>query len=141
MGTYASQDSRKGKLFHDDLKGFLVLSLFDHLDIALDVQSGRACQAAGGFILLFNGISAGDSLGVLFICGPAGGQTPVEFVGKFDGTDFGAIAAAGAFGKVDKTGVLLDGSGKATFFPLEINQFRIGDQFNIQMPADLDQFG
>jgi hypothetical protein len=77
----------------------------------------------------------------LFIGGLAQGQAPVEFVGKFDRTDFGAIAAAGAFGKVDKTGVLLDGSGKATLFTLEINQFRIGDQFDVQMPADLDQFG
>ena len=123
------------------MKGFLIFSLFDHLDITLDVQSGRACQAARGFILLFNGKSAGDGLGVLFIGGFAEGQTPVELVGEFNGTDFGAIAAAGAFGKVDKTGILLDGSGKATLFTLEINQFRIGDQFNVQMPADLDQFG
>jgi len=111
------------------------------LDIALDVQSGRACQAAGGFILLFNGKGAGDGLGVLFEGGFADGQAPVEFVGKFDGADLGAIAAAGAFGKVDEPRVLLDGGGKATFFSLEINKFRIGDQFDVQMPADLDQFG
>jgi len=36
---------------------------------------------------------------------------------------------------------LLDGSGKATLFTLEMNQFRIGDQFDVQVPADLDQFG
>jgi len=77
----------------------------------------------------------------LFIGGFADGQTPVEFVGKFDGADLGAITAAGAFGKVYKTRVLLDGGGKATLFTLEINQFRIGDQFDVQMPADLDQFG
>ena len=141
MRAYASQHPWERKLFHDDFQGLLILSLFDHLDIALDVQSGRARQAAGGVILLFNGIGAGDGLGILFIGGPAGGQTPVEFVGKFDGADLGAIATAGAFGKVDKTGVLLDGSGKATLFALEVNQFRIGDQFNVQMPADLDQFG
>ena len=141
MRTDASQHPWKRKFFHDDFQRFLILALFDHLDVALDVESGRACQAAGGFILFFNGIGAGNGLGILFVGGPAGGQTPVELVGKFDGADFGAIAAAGAFGKIDETGVLLYGCGKTSLLALEINQFRVGDQFDVQMPADLDQLG
>ena len=30
---------------------------------------------------------------------------------------------------------------KIARFPFQIDEFRIGEQFNVEMPADLDQFG
>ena len=34
----------------------------------------------------------------------------------------------------------MDGCRKITGFPFQIDQFRVGEQFDVEMPADLDQF-
>ena len=58
-----------------------------------------------------------------------------------DRTGFDATAAPGAAVQIDASGTLLDFHFKIACGPLHRFQIRIGDQFNVQMPADLDQFG
>jgi len=52
-----------------------------------------------------------------------------------------AAAAPGAAGHINASRTLLDFHFKIARGPFHRFQIRIGDQFNIQMPADLDQFG
>jgi hypothetical protein len=51
-----------------------------------------------------------------------------------------ATATSGATGHIDASGALLDFHFKIARRPFHRFQIRIGDQFNVQMPADLDQF-
>ena len=52
-----------------------------------------------------------------------------------------ATAAPGAAGHINASGALFDFHFKIARRPFHRFQIRIGDQFNVQMPADLDQFG
>ena len=52
-----------------------------------------------------------------------------------------ATAASGAAVHVNTSRAFLDFHFKISRGPFHRFQIRIGDQFNIQMPADLDQFG
>jgi hypothetical protein len=101
----------------------------------------RAGRLARGRTALANAESSGDRLGVLFENGFAFGQALVVFIGQGDGANLDALAATGAFRQIDEAGLLVDGSAKVSRIPFEIQKFGIGEQFDIQMPADLDQFG
>jgi hypothetical protein len=52
-----------------------------------------------------------------------------------------AVPAAGAGGRVDVTRATGDGGGKITGLALDALDLTVGDDIDIQMPADLDQFG
>jgi hypothetical protein len=69
------------------------------------------------------------------------GKAFVVFIGQGDGADLGAFATAGAFCQIHKTGLLQDAGGKIARIAFKIQKFRVGKQFDVQMPADLDQFG
>jgi hypothetical protein len=101
----------------------------------------RAGYLARGRAALANTEGPGDRLRILLENGLAFGQALVVFIGQGDGADLDALAATGAFLQIDETGLLVDGSGKVSRVPFEIQKFSIGEQFDIQMPADLDQFG
>jgi hypothetical protein len=77
----------------------------------------------------------------LLECGFFTGKTFVVFIGKGDGTDLGALPAAGAFGYVDVARPLADLGLETPLFPLEFQKIAICQKLNVQMPADLDQFG
>ena len=62
VGTNSAQHAGKGQFFHYDLKGFLVLTLFHHLDIPLNIESRGAGQAAGGSVYFLDSVSPGDGL-------------------------------------------------------------------------------
>ena len=47
MGAYPSADTGEGIRFPDELKGFLVPSIGDEIDVSLDIDPGRAVLAAG----------------------------------------------------------------------------------------------
>jgi hypothetical protein len=50
-------------------------------------------------------------------------------------------AATGTAGHIDASGALFDFHLEIARRPFHRFQVRVGDQFNVQMPADLDQFG
>ena len=78
MGADTPQDSRQRQALHDELHRFLVLAHFDELDVALDIDLGRAGQGAGSPVELFNGIGGGHGLGKMPVGCGAGAQTFVE---------------------------------------------------------------
>jgi hypothetical protein len=53
----------------------------------------------------------------------------------------GAFPAARAFNRINIPGVVYKGDGKISEFSFNRFNFAVGDDINIQMPADLDQFG
>jgi hypothetical protein len=55
-----------------------------------------------------DGVSAGDSLGILLISRLFSAEIFLIFIRKIDRTDLGAFAAAGALGKVDIAGLFAD---------------------------------
>jgi hypothetical protein len=126
---------------HDNLQGFFVLALLDHLHVALDIQSSGTGQAARSPVRFLNSKSTGDRLGVLLERGFFAGKTFVVFIGKGDGADLGALPAARAFGYVDVARPLADLGLETPLFPLEFQKIAICQKLNVQMPADLDQFG
>jgi hypothetical protein len=79
-------------------------------------------------------------LGVFFENRPAFVQPAVVLVGQLDGADFGAIPAAGALGRIDVARVFADPGREPAGFAVQGQQFGVGEQFDVEMPADLDQF-
>ena len=53
----------------------------------------------------------------------------------------GAFPAARAFDWINVPGMIDQGDGKISGFPFNRFDFTIGDDIDVQMPADLDQFG
>ena len=58
-----------------------------------------------------------------------------------DRTGLDATAASGAAVHIDASRALFDFDFKIPRGPFHRFQIRIGDEFNVQVPADLDQFG
>ncbi len=140
MGADAPQDAGQGQVLHDDLQGLFVLALTHHLHVGLDIESGRAGQAARGLVCLLDRKGTGNGLGVALVGCLAVVESLIVLVGQGHRADLGAIAAGGAFGRVDKTGALIDGNTEIAFGSLDLLDFCARDQIYIQMPAELDQF-
>jgi hypothetical protein len=136
-----AQHPGQGQILHDNLQSFFVFTLLDHLHVALDIQASGTGQAARSLIRLLNGKSTGDRLGVLLERGFFAGKPFVVFIGKGNGTDLGALPAAGAFGYVYVARTLTDLGLETPLFPLEFQKIAVRQKLYVQMPADLDQFG
>jgi hypothetical protein len=65
----------------------------------------------------------------------------VILVGQLDGADFGAFPATGAFGQIHEAGLLPELGFEISRFSVQSQDLGIGQEFDVQMPADLDQFG
>jgi hypothetical protein len=107
----------------EQLDGFLVFFLVDQGDIPLDAHMGRAGGLAGRGSAFADGICAGYGLGVFFVGGFSFGKVLVVFIANFDGTDFGAFAAAGAFGNINISGFLTDMGFKMSWFAVQGKNF------------------
>jgi hypothetical protein len=136
----SAADAGERMLFFEEFQGFSVFALIDKGDIALDAHVCRAGGLAWGRAALVDTNNPGNGLGIFFESGFAFREPFVIFVGACNGAYLGTLAATGAFVRVDVTGLLMHFCRKVTGFPLQIHQFRVGEQFNVEMPADLDQF-
>ena len=134
-------DPGKGMVFFEQLHGFPVFSGIDQGDVPLNAHMGRAGRPAGGGAALGDGIAAGDRLGVLFKGGLSPRKALVVFVGQLDGADFGAFPATGALGQVHEAGLLPESGFEISRFSVQSQDLGIGQKFDVQVPADLDQFG
>ena len=126
MRADAAQHAGKRKVFHDDLQGFLVLALLDHLYIALHIQAARTCQTTRRLVCFLNGISAGYGLGVLLESRFFGCQPFVVFARKIYRADRGTLTTAGTFIKINVAGILTNPGFEITGFAFKIQKFTIG---------------
>ena len=141
MRTDATDGSRKGQGPEDDLHGLLVLALGNQGHIAMGVYMVGTGIGARGAIALVDHIAAGYGLGVGLVGGLSRTNTLVELTGHGHRTNLGTISTAGAALKVNVARLFLNGdleSPHITGYTLHLCE---GEQFDIQMPADLDQFG
>jgi hypothetical protein len=111
------------------------------LYISLNIDSRRTCQATGGFIGFLNGKGTGNCLGVLFIGGFAVAESLVVLIGQSNRADFGTVTATGAFGGIDVPGLFGDEGLEIALRAFNFINFSACDQIDVEMPADLDQFG
>jgi hypothetical protein len=128
-------------LFLEKLHGFPVFPGVDQGDVSLNADVGRAGRSTGSGAALGDGIAAGNGLGVLFESGFSQGEALVIFVGQLDGTDLGAFPATGALGQIHKAGLLPELGFEISRFSVQSEYLGIGQEFDVQVPADLDQFG
>jgi hypothetical protein len=125
----------------EQFESFKVFAFIDECNVALDADMGRAGGFAGGGTAFADGKRARNGLGVFFINGFSKRQAPVLFVRHLDGADLGAFPATGTFGKIHIPGFLADFCPEIARLPFQCQNFRSGFQLDVQMPADLDQFG
>ena len=141
VGTDPAKYPRQGQVLHYDLQCLFELALLHHLHITLDVQSCRACQTAGGLVALLDGKGTRYGLGVFFEGSLSFGQTLIIFTWQYDRTHLGTFAARSTSGAVDITRGFTDFDLKISRLTLNRLHIRQGDEVDVQMPADLDQFG
>jgi len=94
----------------------------------------RRCSPLG------NGIRPGNGLGIFFIGRLAIGESLLVFIGDFDRANLGTFAAAGTLIQIDMTRLPANPRGETARFAVQPKKFGIGENFDVQMPADLDQF-
>jgi len=111
------------------------------LDIALHIQACRACQTAGCLIGLLYGKCPWNGLGVFLVSGLSGHETLVVFARQDYRADLGTVAAGRAFVGIYVSWILADSYLKIPWRSLYFFDFRAGDKIDVEMPADLDQFG
>ena len=80
-------------------------------------------------------------LGILHIDGLALGQALVVLISYLAGTSLGTDPACDTFIHVHIAGTFTDSYSKISRLTLDGFHIRQGDEVDVQMPADLDQFG
>jgi len=73
-----------------------------------------------------DGVCAGNSLCVAFVCGFPVAKGFVVFVGNTDGADFGAFPAACAFVKINEAGFPAYPGSEFPWIAFKAEKFRIG---------------
>ena len=91
-------------------------------------------------LLGIQGIFKRNGLGILHVCRFALVKARLVFIGNFFGTFFGTDAAGDTFFHINVTRVLDQFDLKIACFAANTFDFRECQQFDIDVPADLDQF-
>jgi hypothetical protein len=136
-----STNARKRVVFFKEVDRLAVFAGGNQSDVPLNAHVRRAGRPARSGASFCDGIAARDGLGVLFVSGPPFRKTFVVFARYFDRADFGALTAAGALVQIDEAGLLAYASFELPRFPVEPKKFGVCQKLDVQMPADLDQFG
>ena len=98
-------------------------------------------MGAGRRVAFVDGEGSGDPLGVKFEGCLAGAESVIELAGKRYRTDFDAVTAGRTFCQIDKAGFLMNRDLKIALFARDAFKLSLGDKVDIEMLADLDQFG
>ncbi len=136
----SAADAGERMLFFKEFQCFSVLALVDKGDVALDTYMGRTGGFTGRGAAFINNKCTRDGLGIFLESSLTIREPFIIFVGACNGADLGTFAAAGAFVRVDEAGFLVNFCRKITGLSIQFHQFRVGEQFDVEMPADLDQF-
>jgi hypothetical protein len=92
-------------------------------------------------LVTVDGIFQRHGLGVFHVGGFALGEPNIVGIDGFFGALLGAGAAADALGDIDVAGMLDQFDLEIPRFTPDLFDFAEGSQLDVQMPADLDQFG
>jgi hypothetical protein len=65
----------------------------------------------------------------------------LEFVDQTDRADLGAVPARGAAVRANEAGLLPKNGLEVALLSSQTFQTSVGEQINVQVPADLDQLG
>jgi len=115
VGADPPQHSGQGQVLHDDLKGLFVLSFLHHLHIALHIQTGRAGEPARSLVRFLNRKSTRNSLSVLLVSRPPGGETLIVLARQFHRARLRAIPASRALGRINVTRAFSQGDLEVPF--------------------------
>jgi hypothetical protein len=126
MMAYTSANAGKGVVLFEKFQSLVIFALIDECNITLNTHVGRTGSLAGGGACFGNTESSGYCLWILFKDGFTFGKTFIIFVGKGNGADLHAFAAACAFGKVYETGFLVYFRNEVSGLAFEIQKFSIG---------------
>ncbi len=137
----AAADGGEDHRLADEFEGFGVFALADQGDVALDVDAGGAGVLAGRLAALLDGVDVRHALGVGAVDGFAVGEVFFVLVGHDDGADLFAVATAGAFFGVDVARLVADANVEVARLAGDGVDLAVGQQFDIQMPAGLDELG
>jgi len=92
-------------------------------------------------IVPIDGIFQGNGLGIRHIGGFALDKAHVVGIADLFGTLFGTFAAGNALALIDIAGMIQDLDLEITGLAADGFDFAEGSQLDVEMPADLDQFG
>jgi hypothetical protein len=118
--------------------------------LLIEVHGARGADfLAGAALALFykdalvavDGIFQRHGLGVFHVGGLALGEPNIVGIDGFFGALLGAGAAADALGDIDVAGVLDQFDLEVPRLTPDLFDFAESSQLDVQMPADLDQFG
>ncbi len=124
MVADAPADSGERVSLPDQVDSFQVLFLLDELDVALDVNVGRARYFTRRVAVFQDPEDIRRSLGVMFgDCFPRA-EIAVELVGYVYGAGFSAVPAGRALFLVNIAGTDFYSSFEITRFSLKADQFR-----------------
>ena len=116
----------------------------------LEIDGARWAEFLAGAAFAFVQIDAivridcifkGYRLGVWDVNGFSLRQTFIVFIGHFFGTFFSTHTACDTFVHIHIARLLNDPDGEIPFLSGNLLDFRQGNQLDINVPADLDQFG
>jgi hypothetical protein len=101
----------------------------------------RTCDFAGRHAPFGHRVRSGYGLCIGFIDGLPGAQALFEFIRQLDWADRCAVAATGTFRFINVTGLLAHRNLEIPFGSGDFFYRSTRKQADIEMPADLDQFG
>jgi len=141
MVTYSSTYGGEGVSLFEEFEPFPVFPFTCQGHKPLDAHVGRTGDLARGRSPFRDSIGPRHGLGVLLINCLSYGKALIVAVPRFDGAYLGAFAAARALGHIYVSGMLEHARLEVPFFPIQFQEFCRRKQFDVQVPADLDQFG
>jgi len=141
MVTYSSTYGGEGVSLFEEFEPFPVFPFTRQGHKPLDAHVGRTGDLARGRCPFGDSIGPRHGLGILLVNSLSYGKALIVAVPRFDGAYLGAFAAARALGHIYVSGMLEHARLEVPFFPIQFQEFCRRKQFDVQVPADLDQFG
>ena len=138
--TNAPTNARERVVFLNGSHGVRVTPSSDKRDVSLGALSGRTGIPARCDAALVDGVGIWHRLRVEFESCTLLRHPSVEFTGNVNRANRGAFAAGRAFGRVNKAGIAPQARSKVTGFPFDREDFRVGEDFDVEMVPNIDQF-
>ncbi len=125
----------------DEFEGLTVFARRHQGNVTLHTDMGRTPRLAGGDAPFRNRKGAWNGLGIFFKGGLSQGQSLIVFIRPGYRTHLCAVTARGAAGGVNVTWLFPNCDLEIAFRAFNRFYLGTGDQVDVRVPADLDQFG